>query len=168
MNALNSRSVFCLVLMFIFLSASTAAAPDPLCESLIGDKKNVLVVAAHPDDIETIAGGTVGLLTTVCGVKVSYLLTTNGDKGWNKNYDMTSPVLAQIREVEQINAGVVLGVKNISFMRNPDAGLEGLDQLQLKKNITSLIREYKPDLILTFSPETDYSTFQFGNTFFLN
>ena len=50
-----------------------------------------------------------------CSIAVSYILTTNGDKGWNKDYSMTSSNLATIREKEQIEAGKVLNVKNISF-----------------------------------------------------
>jgi LmbE family N-acetylglucosaminyl deacetylase len=55
-----------------------------------------MVVVAHPDDIETVAGGTVAFMVGG-NISVVYIITTNGDKGWSKNYSMTSPKLAQIR-----------------------------------------------------------------------
>src|SRR5438477_12825304 len=42
--------------------------------------KRVLVVAAHPDDMEAVAGGTVALLTKA-GAQVHLLLCTSGDLG---------------------------------------------------------------------------------------
>ena len=42
--------------------------------------KRVLVVAAHPDDLETACGGTMALLISQ-GIEVSLLLGTDGDIG---------------------------------------------------------------------------------------
>lgn len=127
----------------------------------VRDVKNVLVVAAHPDDIETIAGGTVSLLVG-CGKRVHYLLTTNGDKGWGKSENMTNTALAAIREEEQLQAANVLGVSSVTFLHQEDGRLEGVDPIALKQNITEVVRLKKPELLLTFSPETDYSTYVFG------
>jgi LmbE family N-acetylglucosaminyl deacetylase len=91
-----------------------------------------------------------------CSLQVSYLLTTNGDKGWSKNTEMTSTDLAIIREQEQIDAATYLRVANVTFLRYDDGTLEGVDPITLKKNITKWVRLYQPDLVLTFSPETDY------------
>eukprot|EP01031_Cornospumella_fuschlensis_P046602 gene46602-57065_t len=122
---------------------------------------SILVIAAHPDDIETIAGGTVSWFTQ-CHKTVQYLITTNGDKGWGKDTAMTSETLGPIREQEQLNAASMLGVENVSFLRQPDGRLDGVSMIDLKLNITKVIRTFKPDLVLTFSPETDYLTYQFG------
>lgn len=75
---------------------------------------------------------------------------------------MTSPELAVIREQEQLNAAAVLGVANVTFLQQEDGRLEGVDPIALKKNITIWIRTYKPDLVVTFSPETDYSMYRYG------
>jgi LmbE family N-acetylglucosaminyl deacetylase len=128
---------------------------------VVREVKNVLVVAAHPDDIETIAGGTVALLVG-CGKRVHYLLTTNGDKGWGKSQNMTQTELAAIREEEQLQAANVLGVSSVTFLRQEDGRLEGVDPIALKQNMTEVFRTVKPELLLTFSPETDYSTYVFG------
>ena len=120
-----------------------------------------MVVVAHPDDIETIAGGTVAFMVG-CNISVSYIITTNGDKGWSKNYSMTSPKLAQIRQGEQINAGRVLNVTNITFLHNEDGRLEGANPITLKMNISQWIRVFKPHVLLTFSSVIDYKVYQFG------
>jgi LmbE family N-acetylglucosaminyl deacetylase len=122
---------------------------------------SVLAIGAHPDDLETACGGALAFFVS-CNIQVNYLLTTNGDKGWSKNYNMTSYELAPIRQSEQLNAAAVMGARNVTFLKQEDGRLEGVDPISLKKNITIAIREYKPDLILTFSPETDYNAFPYG------
>lgn len=129
--------------------------------SPLAEYNNILVVAAHPDDIETIAGGTVSLFVS-CGKTVNYVITTNGDKGWGKDTTMTSAELAGIREQEQLNAAAVSGISNVTFLRLEDGRLDGVDPIALKRKLTTCVRTNKPDLVLTFSPETDYNTFKFG------
>lgn len=106
-------------------------------------------------------GGTAAYLVG-CNVQVNYLITTNGDRGWGKDYSMTSEELAIIREQEQLNAANVTGVSSVTFLHQEDGRLEGVDPIELKKNITKWIRFYRPDLVVTFSPEIDYDTYQFG------
>lgn len=123
--------------------------------------KSVLVTAAHPDDIEALTGGTVAFMTS-CGIKVNALITTSGDLGFGKNMSLTNSEIANMREQEALKAGAVLGISNITFLRQPDGRLEGVDQIELKLNITKAVRLYRPDLLLSFSPEFDYNSFQFG------
>ncbi len=132
----------------------------PSCDT-VSAYNNILIVAAHPDDIETIAGGTVAYLIN-CGKSVSYLISTNGDKGWSKDYSMTSEELAVIRAKEQLEAAAFLGVHNVSMLMQEDDRLEGSDLIDLKRNFTRVVRNLKPDLLLTFSPEIDYATYRFG------
>lgn len=88
-----------------------------------------------------------------CNISVSYIITTNGDKGWSKNYSMTSPKLAQIRQGEQTN---------ITFLHNEDGRLEGANPITLKMNISQWIRVFKPHVLLTLSSVIDYKVYQFG------
>ncbi len=122
----------------------------------------VLLVTAHPDDIETLAGGTVAFLSMECKLEVAYLITTNGDKGWSKNYDMNSIELAQIRKTETYNAANILGIKSIFMLNQEDGRLEGVDSIDLKRNITKVVRTFKPDLLITFPPSIDLDGMQFG------
>ena len=85
------------------------------------DKKVLMVVAAHPDDPEFGAGGTVAKLVGE-GLQAIYVICTNGDKG-TPDLSMTSEKLAKIREQEQRNAARVLGVSEVVFLGHPDGGL---------------------------------------------
>jgi LmbE family N-acetylglucosaminyl deacetylase len=133
---------------------------DKSCTEIV-KYNNILVTAAHPDDIETIAGGTVSYFTS-CGKNVQYVITTNGDKGWGKDTSMSSEQLAVIREQEQLNAGKILNVKDITFFRQPDGRLDGANSVELKLNVTRAIRLVQPDLVLSFHPQIDYATYPFG------
>ena len=124
--------------------------------------RKALIVFAHPDDAETIAGGLIAQFIDQ-GIQVSYVVSTNGDKGWNKDYNMTSPQLAIIRQNEQLAAASVMGVQGgVTFLGNEDGRLEGVDPIELKMNVTIAIRLFQPDVVVTFSPETDYSAYLFG------
>jgi len=123
--------------------------------------KNVLITAAHPDDIEALCGGTVAFMKS-CGIEINAVLTTSGDLGFGKNMSLSNNEIANMREQEALNAAAILGISNITFLRNPDGRLEGVDQIELKLNISKAVRLYRPDLLLSFSPEIDYSSYQFG------
>lgn len=75
---------------------------------------------------------------------------------------MTSPLLATIREAEQLAAAQALNVSNVTFLRQEDGRLEGADPIVLKLNVTTAIRQWQPDVVLSFSFETDYSQYAFG------
>ena len=111
----------------------------------------VLVIAAHPDDIETSAGGTVARLVQA-GVEVRYVLVTNGDRG-TQNRSMTPAELAVIRQLEQIRAAKVLGVESVDFLDVEDGNVR--NTLCLQRNLTRLIRMYKPNAIFTWNPSLE-------------
>ena len=61
------------------------------------------------------------------------------------------PILAELREKEQLAANDLLGVKETVFLRYPDGELEAT--LELRKELTRLVRRFKPDTVLTGNPE---------------
>ena len=71
----------------------------------------VMVVAAHPDDLETGCGGTVGLLVRQ-GVEAVLVLGTAGDIGTH-DPAMTREELAAIRRKETMAAAKALGLKDV-------------------------------------------------------
>eukprot|EP01116_Phalansterium_solitarium_P021546 TRINITY_DN6744_c0_g1_i2.p1 TRINITY_DN6744_c0_g1~~TRINITY_DN6744_c0_g1_i2.p1 ORF type:complete len:145 (+),score=2.18 TRINITY_DN6744_c0_g1_i2:76-510(+) len=78
---------------------SSPSIPSPLnISNWIG--KNVMMVSAHPDDIENCAGATVSLLTQL-GIQVYYVIVTNGDKGCSADFclNFTAPQIAVTRQV---------------------------------------------------------------------
>lgn len=107
-----------------------------------------MVVVAHADDAEFGCSGTVAKWCKQ-GMEFTYVLCTDGSKG-SDDPEMTSEMLAAIRQREQQNACNVLGVKNLVFLGYPDAMLEAT--LSVRRDITSAIRKYKPDVIICQSP----------------
>src|SRR5579875_3647166 len=111
--------------------------------------QRILFVLAHPDDAEFLCGGTVALLAAE-EKDIHYLLVTRGDKG-SDDPDMTPEKLAPIREQEQRNAAQVLGVQTVTFFDGYyDSEVE--PTLKLRREITLLVRQWKPDAVFTFDP----------------
>ena len=116
------------------------------------DKKTFMVVAAHPDDPEFGAGGTVAKYVRE-GWRAVYVICTNGDKG-TPDPEMTSELLAIIREQEQKDAAKVLGVSEVIFLGHPDGWLE--DGPEFRGELVRLIRKYRPELVITHDPTRKY------------
>ena len=72
---------------------------------------DVLVVAAHPDDAEFGAAGTLAKWTRD-GRSVAYVVCTGGEKG-TSDPTLTPEALRQIREGEQRAAARTLGVQEV-------------------------------------------------------
>lgn len=112
------------------------------------DIKRVLVVTAHPDDLETACGGTMALL--ICqGMEVSLLLCTDGDIGTH-DLSYTRETLAATRRQEAMEAGRVLGLKEILFLGHHDGEL--VPDLALRAEVAAAYRRLQPDTLFTFDP----------------
>lgn len=118
--------------------------------------KRVLAVFAHPDDPEFFCGGTFARWASE-GSHITFVLATSGDKG-SSDPEMTHARLIEIREQEERNAASVLGVKDVVFLRHPDGELQ--PNLELRRDITRLIRLKQPDIVVTCDP----TVFWYGTT----
>jgi LmbE family N-acetylglucosaminyl deacetylase len=117
--------------------------------SQFGDEvRRVLVVAAHPDDLETACGGTVALLIRQ-GIPVSLLLGTDGDIGTH-DLNFTRESLAAIRRQETRNAAALLGLQEVIFLGRHDGEL--VPDLALRAEIARTYRRLQPDTVFTFDP----------------
>jgi LmbE family N-acetylglucosaminyl deacetylase len=114
--------------------------------------RRVLVVTAHPDDVEWGAGGTVALWTG-SGLEVAYCVVTDGDAGGPVHGPDELP-LAERRRAEQHAAAALLGVRDVRFLGYPDGRVE--PTLALRRDLTRVLREVRPDRLLTHSPERNY------------
>jgi LmbE family N-acetylglucosaminyl deacetylase len=114
--------------------------------------QKILVILAHPDDPEFFCGGTIARWTNA-GHEVSYCLLTCGDKG-TKDRSLTPDVLCILRQKEQRAAADVLGVHNIRFLDYPDGYL--VPDLGLRREITRVIRQVQPDVLVTCDPTNLY------------
>jgi LmbE family N-acetylglucosaminyl deacetylase len=114
--------------------------------------KRALSIFAHPDDQEFSIGGTLAKWSGA-GSEIISVVITSGDSGSNDpardgNYKKE---LAELREGEQLAANAVLGVGETVFLRYADGELE--PTIALRKDLTRLIRQFKPDTVLTGNPE---------------
>lgn len=110
--------------------------------------ERVLVVAAHPDDIEFGAAGTVARWIGE-GAGVRYLLMTRGDKG-SDNPSADPAALARLREVEQRAAAAEIGVTEVEFLDEPDGQVE--PSLRLRERVTRAIRAFQPEIVMSHDP----------------
>ena len=113
--------------------------------------KIAMSIQAHPDDQEFTVAGTLASWVKQ-GCRVISVIVTSGDAGSNEPSKGAAdkPGLAHLREDEQIAANLVLGIQETAFLHYPDGELEAT--LQLRKDLTRLIRLYKPDLVVTGDP----------------
>jgi LmbE family N-acetylglucosaminyl deacetylase len=114
--------------------------------------ERVMVIAAHPDDPEFGCAGTI-LKWAQAGRQVLYVLLTSGDKG-SHDPDLHPGRLAALREEEQRAAARELGVGEVLFLRHADGVLE--NTLELRRELTSVIRQHKPDIVVTIDPWRHY------------
>jgi LmbE family N-acetylglucosaminyl deacetylase len=114
--------------------------------------KQILVINAHPDDVDFSAAGTVARWTDA-GIKVSYCMVTNGDAG---GFDPTVPreQIPGIRQAEQTAAAGVVGVTDLRFLGYPDGRVEAT--LGLRRDLARVIRQVRPDRVLCPTPERNY------------
>jgi LmbE family N-acetylglucosaminyl deacetylase len=113
---------------------------------------DVLVIAAHPDDAEFGAAGTVAKWIQE-GRRAAYLICTSGEKG-TSDPALTPERLIEIREAEQRAAARVIGVQEVLFLRQPDQGLE--DTAEFRKRIVRQIRTFRPDIVMSSDPYRRY------------
>jgi LmbE family N-acetylglucosaminyl deacetylase len=126
---------------------SDAEAPDGW-----GEPQKILVILAHPDDPEFFCGGSIARWTAA-GHHVAYYLLTCGDKG-TKDREMAPESLCALRQEEQLAAAAVLGVHQVRFLDYSDGYL--VPDLQLRRDITRIIRQEQPDVLVTCDPTNLY------------
>jgi LmbE family N-acetylglucosaminyl deacetylase len=116
------------------------------------DIERILVITAHPDDVDFGAGGTVATWTDK-GIAVSYCVITDGDAG---GFDPTVPrsEIPAIRRAEQEAAASVLGVDDLHWLGYPDGRL--VVSLELRRDLSRVIRQVRPQRVVCQSPERNW------------
>jgi LmbE family N-acetylglucosaminyl deacetylase len=118
-----------------------------------GIPKSAMVIVAHPDDAEfTMAGTIAGWVKTGC--QVTYVVCTDGNAGSHEP-GMTRERLAEIRRTEQRAACATLGVNEVVFLGYDDGLLQ--PTLELRKDLVRVIRQHKPQVVLTADPTRFFS-----------
>jgi LmbE family N-acetylglucosaminyl deacetylase len=109
----------------------------------------VLVVCAHPDDVDFGAAGTVAALTDA-GSSVAYCMVTSGEAG-SDHLPIDAAALAALRQDEQRAAAREVGVDDVTFLGHADGQLE--PTIALRRDIARVIRRVRPDLVIGQSPD---------------
>jgi LmbE family N-acetylglucosaminyl deacetylase len=134
----------------------------------MADKKVLLSVLAHPDDESFGMGGTLAHYAEQ-GVDVYLICATRGEVGevapeYLQNYQN----IAELREAELRCASAHLGLAGLHFMDYRDSGMPGSPDNdhpealvaapveKVAQEVASLMREVRPDVVLTFDPIGGY------------
>jgi LmbE family N-acetylglucosaminyl deacetylase len=128
--------------------------PRPILEVDPGpvDVERILVVTAHPDDVDFGAAGSVATWTQA-GVDVAYCIVTDGEAG-GSDRTVSRAEVAALRREEQRAAAAKVGVSEVTFLGYPDGRV--LPTIELRRDISRVIRQFRPDRVVTQSPERNW------------
>lgn len=117
--------------------------------------ERVLVFAAHPDDLDFGAAGTIAGWTAE-GVQVSYCIMTDGDAGGFD--DAQRAGIVELRAAEQAKAAALAGVSDLHFLHQPDGYLEPTHEV-IRQSV-EIMRRIRPDIVLSMHPERAWDRIQ--------
>jgi LmbE family N-acetylglucosaminyl deacetylase len=113
----------------------------------------LLGIFAHPDDETVCAGGTLAKYASA-GAVVSVVSLTKGGAGQIRDASAaTRGTLTAVRETELDAAGKALGLTETRCLDHPDGGLADVDGEILARLASDLLREFEPDVVITFGPD---------------
>jgi N-acetylglucosamine malate deacetylase 1 len=113
---------------------------------------NIVLVSAHPDDMEIGMGGTAAKLAADGNSLTSIVLTDGRRSPTPFRVDPDS--LAEMRQEEARRASQVLGIQEVLFFNLPD--LKSIENFQSARNrLQEIIDRMKPSEIYTLHPQLD-------------
>ena len=115
----------------------------------MGKIKTVAVVVAHADDMEFMAGGTIARFIDEKGYDVYEYIMTDNSKG---SYRMPAEELVQVSAVEAVEAGNVLGLKEVRLEGYRDSLLNQEQPDVLRRKVMGFLREIKADIVMSWDP----------------
>jgi LmbE family N-acetylglucosaminyl deacetylase len=111
--------------------------------------ERILVVTAHPDDVDFGVAGSVASWVKA-GIEVAYCIVTDGDAG-GSDRSITRPEMAEIRRREQRAAAAEVGVSDVTFLGYPDGRL--VPSIELRRDISRQVRIHQPQRLVCQSPD---------------
>ncbi|WP_201360438.1 PIG-L deacetylase family protein [Dictyobacter formicarum] len=117
----------------------------------------LMCILAHPDDESLALGGTLAKYASE-GVDTSLVVATRGERGWFSDWSSYpgEKALGEIREQELRRACQALGVKHLDFLNYIDGDLDQVEESEAIYKIVSLLRQVRPQVVVTFGPEGLY------------
>jgi len=118
-----------------------------------------LAIFAHPDDESLVAGGALARYAAE-GWRTALICATRGEWGPISDESLADyENLGETRERELREACAVLGVSWLRFLDLEDGGVAALDADEadaVLEKLARLIRELRPQIIITFGPDGLY------------
>jgi len=117
--------------------------------------KKVLVIVAHADDMEFMAGGTIAKMAGL-GYEIREVIATNNERGtldpaWDTRFT------AETRREEARRGARVLGVDpGVEFLGYEDGRLSETPLNELRELCMRAIRSHRPDVLFTWDPFAPY------------
>lgn len=130
------------------------------------NKKKILFITAHPDDVDVFFGGTLARLNAD-QKETHVLIVTSGGRG-SKDKNISEKNLGEIRVKEELEALKILGQnpKKVYFLNYLDGEVE--NNLKLIGDISRYLRIIKPDIVCTHEPHGYYYSYLDGKTSYIN
>jgi LmbE family N-acetylglucosaminyl deacetylase len=116
------------------------------------DIERVLVVMAHPDDVDFGWAGSVATMTDA-GIDVTYCIVTDGDAG-GAELGISRHEMAPLRRDEQRAAAAIVGVHELHFLGYADGRVEAT--LDLRRDLARVIRQVRPHRVMAQSPDRNW------------
>ena len=129
--------------------------------------RRLLTLIAHPDD-EGLHAGTMARCVAE-GWDVTLVCATRGEVGEISDPALATPeTLPRVREQELRDAGAALGVRDVRFLGYRDSGMAGTpenadpralanaDAEEVIARYDQLLREIRPDVVITWDPSGGY------------
>ena len=110
---------------------------------------SLLAIFAHPDDESNAAGGTLARYARE-GTDVTLVSATRGELGIPS---LIPEAAGALRELELRAAGAVLRARQVRFLGYHDGELASMDEKEAVARVVALLRELKPQVIITFGPD---------------
>lgn len=139
------------------IAAEAQLAEEEVIPRESPEGNRVLIITAHPDDMEFGTAGTAARWASQ-GKEVCLCIVTDGSSG-SDDPEMTPEKLKQTRRDEQLAANAVLGIQHLVNLDRPD-GMVVAD-LDLRRDLVRVIRSFRAEVIVCGDP----TVFFFGNDY---
>lgn len=108
--------------------------------------QKILILTAHPDDAEFMAGGTIAKLAHE-GNEIYEVIATNGARG---SFELDRDTLIKLRRKEAEEAGKILGKREVFFLGYEDGYLGDVPINELRERFIYWIRRIKPNKVFSW------------------
>jgi N-acetylglucosamine malate deacetylase 2 len=113
---------------------------------------SLLLIFAHPDDESVFAAG-VACACLDAGGRVALVTATSGEQGKRGNPPVCEAGdLGRVRLAELRDAASILGISHVHAFEYIDRALESAPHDEIRKRLVSVIREERPEVVITFDP----------------